>query len=318
MGVREAMAGRPVCFSAAARSRSIRFRIGRCHGDLCRCKWRRRRCWRGGRSRQLAQVAGDGGNGGSGGTASATILGTVILNGSAGVGQTSGQAVLVQANGGGGGQGGDAGAGIGHAGGGGFAGAGGSATLTLGSATTPGILEDVRQFRAWRRRAERRRWRRQWRLGRFLRDRWCRRSRRRWRSGHGQCAQGFDGCDIGVRDGHEFDCAAGAKRRWRRRGGRRRHRSGHRRRRRDRRQWWAGRQWRPGHAEPGGGRVRFDQPAWRRRCPGAEHRRFGRCRRQCDPEGRRTVLADDRRRRGRGRHWRPGECQQLGIDHQLR
>ena len=49
---------------------------------------------------------GNGGNGGSGGTASATILGTVILNGSAGVGQTSGQAVLVQANGGGGGQGG--------------------------------------------------------------------------------------------------------------------------------------------------------------------------------------------------------------------
>ena len=46
-------------------------------------------------------------HGGSGGTASATILGTVILNGSAGVGQTSGQAVLVQANGGGGGQGGN-------------------------------------------------------------------------------------------------------------------------------------------------------------------------------------------------------------------
>ena len=94
----------------------------------------------------LTTLAGDGGNGGTGGSASATILGTVILNGSAGVGQTSGQAVLVQANGGGGGQGGDAGAGIGQAGGGGFAGAGGSATLTLGSATTPGILRASGNF----------------------------------------------------------------------------------------------------------------------------------------------------------------------------
>ena len=94
----------------------------------------------------MSTVGGDGGNGGSGGTASATILGTVILNGSAGVGQTSGQAVLVQANGGGGGQGGDAGAGIGQAGGGGFAGAGGSATLTLGNATTPGILKASGNF----------------------------------------------------------------------------------------------------------------------------------------------------------------------------
>ena len=56
--------------------------------------------------RDCTTLAGDGGNGGTGGSASATILGTVILNGSAGVGQTSGQAVLVQANGGGGGQGG--------------------------------------------------------------------------------------------------------------------------------------------------------------------------------------------------------------------
>ena len=70
----------------------------------------------------------------------------MILNGSAGVGQTSGQAVLVQANGGGGGQGGDAAAGIGQAGGGGFAGAGGSATLTLGNATTPGILKASGNF----------------------------------------------------------------------------------------------------------------------------------------------------------------------------
>ena len=150
----------------------------------------------------------------------------------------------------------------GQAGGGGFAGAGGSATLTLGNATTPGILRTSGNFGHGAVVQS---------VGggggnggsaRFLRDRWCRRSRRRWRSGHGQCAQAFGGCDIGVRDRHEFDCAAGAKRRWRRRGGRRRHRSGHRRRRRDRRQWWAGRQWRPGHAEPGGGRVRFDRTRW--------------------------------------------------------
>ena len=64
--------------------------------------------------------------------------------------------------------------------------------------------------------------------------------------------------------------------------------------------------------------ARSEPPARRRGCPGAEHRRFGRRRRQCDPEGRRTVVADDRRRRGHGWHWRPGECQQLGIDHQLR
>ena len=89
---------------------------------------------------------GNGGNGGSGGTASATILGTVILNGSAGVGQTSGQAVLVQANGGGGGEGGSSGSGIGQAGGGGFAGAGGGATLTLGNATTHGILKASGNF----------------------------------------------------------------------------------------------------------------------------------------------------------------------------
>ena len=37
------------------------------------------------------------------------------------------------------------------------------------------------------------------------------------------------------------------------------------------------------------GSVRFDQHAWRRRCPGAEHRRFGRRRRQCDPEGHRSC-----------------------------
>ena len=63
----------------------------------------------------ISTGGGNGGNGGSGGTASATILGTVILNGSAGVNQTSGQAVLVQANGGGGGQGGNSGSGIGQA-----------------------------------------------------------------------------------------------------------------------------------------------------------------------------------------------------------
>jgi hypothetical protein len=90
--------------------------------------------------------AGNGGNGGSGGSASATVLGTVALNGSAGVDETSGQAVLVQANGGGGGQGGSSGSGVGQAGGGGFAGAGGSATLTLGSATTPGILRSSGNF----------------------------------------------------------------------------------------------------------------------------------------------------------------------------
>ena len=44
----------------------------------------------------------------------------------------------------------------------------------------------------------------------------------------------------------------------------------------------------------------------------------GRRRRQCDPERPRSVVADDRRRRGHGWCWRPGECQQLGIDHQLR
>ena len=95
----------------------------------------------------ISTVGGSGGTGGSGGSASATILGTVILKGSAGVGQTSGQAVLVQANGGGGGGGGDTSGGItGQAGGGGLAGAGGSATLTLGNATTPGILKASGNF----------------------------------------------------------------------------------------------------------------------------------------------------------------------------
>ncbi|MET0745371.1 MAG: hypothetical protein ABWY78_18515, partial [Microvirga sp.] len=89
---------------------------------------------------------GNGGNGGSGGTASATVLGTVIVNGSAGVGETSGQAVLVQANGGTGGNGGSNGSGIGQAGGGGVAGAGGSATVTLGTASTPGILRTSGNF----------------------------------------------------------------------------------------------------------------------------------------------------------------------------
>ena len=100
-----------------------------------------------------------------------------------------------------------------------MAGAGGSATLTLGNATIPGILRTTGNF------------------------------------GHGAVVQsvgggggnggsagffgtggagaaggdggqvtvnrpGVDGCDIGVCDGHEFDCAAGAKRRGRRRGGR--------------------------------------------------------------------------------------------------
>ena len=263
-------------------------------------------------------MAGDGGTGGSGGTASATILGTVILNGSAGVDQTSGQAVFIQANGGGGGQGGDANAGIETPGGGGFAGAGGSATLTLGNATTPGTLRTTGNF------------------------------------GHGAVVQsvgggggnggsagffgtggagaaGGDGGQVTVNapkastvatsvfvtgtnsiallaqsvgggggvGGDATGLAIGGGVAI---GGN----GGH------------GRQWRHGHAEPGGGRVRFDQPAWRRRRPGAEHRRFGRRRRQCHPQGHRTVLADDRRRRGHGWCWRPGECQQLGIDHQLR
>ncbi len=91
-------------------------------------------------------ASGNGGNGGTGGTASATVSGTVVLNGSAGVGQTSGQAVLVQSNGGSGGKAGDEGAGLGQAGGGGYAGAGGTAALTLGTATTPGILRTSGNF----------------------------------------------------------------------------------------------------------------------------------------------------------------------------
>ena len=52
MGVREAMAGRPVCFSAAARSRSIRFRMGAVTG---------------------IHVDANGGDGGAGGVAGSGI-----------------------------------------------------------------------------------------------------------------------------------------------------------------------------------------------------------------------------------------------------
>ena len=87
----------------------------------------------------LDTLAGDGGNGGVAEAASATILGTVVLNGSAGVGQTSGQAVFIQANGGGGGQGGDAKARDQHARWRRACGRRRYRDPDLGNATTPGI-----------------------------------------------------------------------------------------------------------------------------------------------------------------------------------
>ena len=232
-------------------------------------------------------MAGDGGTGGSGGTASATILGTVTLNGSAGVsdkwagGPDPGQWRRRRPRRG-------RGAGIGQAGGGGLAGAGGSATLTLGNATTPGILRTTGNF------------------------------------GHGAVVQsvgggggnggsagffgtggagaaGGDGGQVTVNapkastvatsvfvtgtnsiallaqsvgggggvGGDATGLAIGGGVAI---GGN----GGH------------GGNGGP-YAEPGGGRVRFDQPAWRRRRPGAEHRRFGRRRRQCDPRRARSC-----------------------------
>ena len=128
---------------------------------------------------------GNGGNGGSGGTASATVLGTVIVNGFAGVGKTSGQAVLVQANGGSGGAGGQQRLGDWPSR---WRRAGGGRRWRLRDPRL-GVdarrLEDVRQFRAWRGRAECGRRGRRRRLGRLLRQRRCRRGGRQWRFGHG-------------------------------------------------------------------------------------------------------------------------------------
>ena len=91
-------------------------------------------------------LGGSGGTGGNGGAAGVGILGTVTFEGLNVIGQSSGQAILVQANGGGGGLGGDANSGIGQAGGGGFAGAGGGATLVLGSAAVTGIVRTSGNF----------------------------------------------------------------------------------------------------------------------------------------------------------------------------
>lgn len=98
----------------------------------------------------LSAVGGSGGNGGDAGAASATVLSTVTVNGSAGLGQIGqqviSQGVLVQANGGPGGAGADARALTGQSGGGGFAGAGGAVTLTFGNATSPGAIRTSGNF----------------------------------------------------------------------------------------------------------------------------------------------------------------------------
>ncbi len=94
----------------------------------------------------LGAGGGSGGAGGVGGTVSATILGSATYNGLTGTGQTSGQALLIQSNGGGGGNGADANALEGEAGGGGFAGAGGSASLTLGDTNSTGVVKTSGNF----------------------------------------------------------------------------------------------------------------------------------------------------------------------------